>query len=102
MEKVLMSWNIFSQKIYDKDNVKLEIFEKYIEFFQYIQSKFENEKNSENNILSDKYKELLKKSSFFLSEYRYIISSITNNLFFNKANGLIDSNFFNEKIISNN
>ena len=90
--------NIFSQKIYDKDNVKLEIFEKYIEFFQYIQSKFENEKNSENNILSDKYKELLKKSSFFLSEYRYIISSITNNLFFNKANGSIDSNFFNEKI----
>ena len=48
--------------------------------------------------MSDKYKELLKKSSFFLSEYRYIISSITNNLFFNKANGSIDSNFFNEKI----
>ncbi len=90
--------NIFSQKIYDKDNVKLEIFEKYIEFFQYIQSKFENEKNNKNNILFDKYDELFKKSSYFLSEYRYIVSSITNNLFFDKANDLINSDFFNEKI----
>lgn len=90
--------NIFSQKIYDKDNVKLEIFEKYIEFFQYIQSKFENEKNNKNNILFDKYDELFKKSSYFLSEYRYIVSSITNNLFFYKANDLINSDFFNEKI----